>query len=107
MSDEPLSVSDELRMQARQQHVSGNTVEAIQLLTQAIQQDPSNTRVAMDIRPPDLARFDFVSNFCQLFQFDAASNKRNQLVFFVVLVLLLHLFELKNIDWPAFPFHPY
>lgn len=42
-------LSDELRMQARQMHVSGNTVEAISLLTQAIQQDPSNTRVAMDM----------------------------------------------------------
>ncbi len=41
--------SDELRMQARQHHMSGNTVEAIKLLTQAIQQDPANTRVAMDM----------------------------------------------------------
>ena len=49
MSDEQLLVSEELRMQARQQHVSGNTPEAIQLLTQAIQQDPANTRVAMDM----------------------------------------------------------
>jgi putative thioredoxin len=49
MSDEQIPVSDELRIQARQHHVSGNTVEAIKLLTQAIQQDPSNTRVAMDM----------------------------------------------------------
>lgn len=41
--------SDELRMQARDMHISGNTVEAVQLLTQAIQQDSSNTRVAMDM----------------------------------------------------------
>jgi putative thioredoxin len=41
--------SDDLRMQAREQHVSGNTVEAVRLLTQAIQQDPANTRVAMDM----------------------------------------------------------
>ncbi|MBT8440199.1 MAG: tetratricopeptide repeat protein, partial [Gammaproteobacteria bacterium] len=49
MSDEQRLVSEELRMQARQQHISGNAVEAIQLLTQAIQQDPSNTSVAMDM----------------------------------------------------------
>lgn len=41
--------SDELRQQAREQHISGNTVQAIQLLTEAIQQDPGNTRVAMDM----------------------------------------------------------
>jgi putative thioredoxin len=41
--------SDELREQARQKHISGKTVEAISLLTQAIKQDPSNTRVAMDM----------------------------------------------------------
>lgn len=49
MSDAQLSASEELRIQARQQHIAGNTVEAIQLLTQAIQQDPSNTQVAMDM----------------------------------------------------------
>lgn len=41
--------SDELREQARQKHIAGDTIEAISLLTQAIQQDPSNTRVAMDM----------------------------------------------------------
>lgn len=41
--------SDELREQARQKHIAGKTVEAISLLTQAIQQDPTNTRVAMDM----------------------------------------------------------
>ena len=41
--------SDELREQARQKHMAGETAEAITLLTQAIQQDPSNTRVAMDM----------------------------------------------------------
>ena len=41
--------SDELRLQAREKHMAGETVEAIGLLTQAIQQDPSNTRVAMDM----------------------------------------------------------
>ena len=41
--------SDELRQQAREQHIAGDTVKAIQLLTEAIQQDPANTRVAMDM----------------------------------------------------------
>ncbi len=41
--------SDEIRQQARQKHISGDTIEAINLLTQAIKQDPSNTRVAMDM----------------------------------------------------------
>ncbi|MDH5184723.1 MAG: thioredoxin domain-containing protein, partial [Gammaproteobacteria bacterium] len=41
--------SDELRLQAREKHLAGYTVEAIQLLTQAIQQDPANSRVAMDM----------------------------------------------------------
>lgn len=43
------SRSDELRLQAREQHMSGNTVTAIQLLTQAMQQDSSNVKVAMDM----------------------------------------------------------
>lgn len=41
--------SDEIRQQARQKHINGDTIEAINLLTQAIKQDPSNTRVAMDM----------------------------------------------------------
>lgn len=41
--------SDELREQARQQHLSGDTPAAIATLTEAIQTDPSNTRVAMDM----------------------------------------------------------
>jgi len=41
--------SDELREQARQKHISGETVEAVQILTKAIQMDPGNTRVAMDM----------------------------------------------------------
>lgn len=41
--------SDELRMQARTKHMAGDMIAAVTLLTQAIQQDPANTRVAMDM----------------------------------------------------------
>ena len=41
--------SDELRQQAREKHMAGETAEAIMLLTQAIQKDPANTRVALDM----------------------------------------------------------
>ena len=40
---------EELRMQARSFHMQGDTSQAIALLTQAMQQDSSNTRVAMDM----------------------------------------------------------
>lgn len=41
--------SDDLRLQAREQHLSGDTPSAIELLTQAAQIDPTNPRVAMDM----------------------------------------------------------
>ena len=41
--------SDEMRELARQKHMAGETIEAVTLLTQAIQKDPGNTRVAMDM----------------------------------------------------------
>jgi len=41
--------SDELRKQAREKHIAGDLIGAVTLLTQAIQQDPSNTRIAMDM----------------------------------------------------------
>jgi len=41
--------SDELREQARQRHIEGDSHNAILLLTQAIKQDPGNTRVALDM----------------------------------------------------------
>jgi putative thioredoxin len=41
--------SDELREQAREKHMAGETGEAIVLLSQAIKMDPANTRVAMDM----------------------------------------------------------
>jgi putative thioredoxin len=41
--------SEDQRMQARELHMKGETRDAIMLLTVAIQQDPSNTKVAMDM----------------------------------------------------------
>jgi len=41
--------SDELRAQARDKHMAGDTPGAIVLLTEAIKKDPGNTRVAMDM----------------------------------------------------------
>lgn len=41
--------SDEVREKAREQHLLGETSEAIMLLTQAIKSDPSNVRVALDM----------------------------------------------------------
>ncbi|MBL7003399.1 MAG: tetratricopeptide repeat protein [Gammaproteobacteria bacterium] len=43
------SRSDELRLQARELHMAGDTPQAIQLLVQAIKQDPSNVQIAMDM----------------------------------------------------------
>ncbi len=40
---------EETRMQARQHHMLGETAQAITLLTQAAQQEPSNTKIAMDM----------------------------------------------------------
>ncbi len=40
---------EELRIQARSFHIKGDTSQAITLLSQAMQQDSSNTRVAMDM----------------------------------------------------------
>ncbi|MGD8591138.1 MAG: tetratricopeptide repeat protein [Chromatiales bacterium] len=42
-------LSDEMREQAREKHMAGDTMGAIGLLTEAIKQDPKNTRVAMDM----------------------------------------------------------
>ncbi|RUM93175.1 MAG: co-chaperone YbbN [Thiomicrospira sp.] len=41
--------SDDMREQARLKHLEGDTPAAIQLLTEAIQKDPSNVMVAMDM----------------------------------------------------------
>lgn len=59
--------SDSLRMQAREKHLAGDTNAAIMLLTQAIQQHPANTRVAMDMVQIFLDVGD-VDNASQLFE---------------------------------------
>jgi putative thioredoxin len=41
--------SDDMRMQARELHLAGDTQAAFIKLTEAIKQDPQNTRVAMDM----------------------------------------------------------
>ena len=41
--------SDAMREQARQKHIAGETMEAVSILTRAIQMDPRNTRIAMDM----------------------------------------------------------
>jgi len=41
--------SEELRLQARSHHIKGETSQAIMLLSKAMQQDSTNTRVAMDM----------------------------------------------------------
>jgi putative thioredoxin len=43
------NIADEKRLQARQKHMAGDTEGAIILLSQAIQEDPSNTKVALDM----------------------------------------------------------
>ena len=61
--------SDELREQARHKHMQGETTEAIVLLTNAIKEDPANTRVAMDM----------VQIFLDLSEFDQARSLFNRL----------------------------
>jgi len=41
--------SDEMRDEARAQHLLGNTPQAIKILTEAVNSDPSNARIAMDM----------------------------------------------------------
>ena len=41
--------SDEIRAQAREKHLSGDTTAAMLMLTDAIKKDPSNTRIALDM----------------------------------------------------------
>ena len=63
------SKTNELRLQAREKHMAGDTSAAIQLLAQAMQEDPSNTEVAMDM----------VQIFIDLNELDQARNLFNQL----------------------------
>lgn len=63
------SQADELRLQAREQHMEGNTTQAIQLLVQAMKQDPSNVKVAMDM----------VQIFIDLNEIEQAKGLYNQL----------------------------
>ncbi len=60
---------DELRFQAREKHMAGETLDAIKLLTQAIQQDRSNINVAMDM----------TQIFIDLNEFEQARDLYNQL----------------------------
>ena len=61
--------ADDLRAQAREQHLKGETQAAIILLSQAIQQDPSNTQVALDM----------VQIFIDLKEFEQANGLFNKL----------------------------
>jgi len=60
---------NELRERARSLHIAGETADAIGLLTQAIQQDPSNTLVAMDM----------VQIFIDIDELEPAKNLFNKL----------------------------
>lgn len=61
--------SDDMRLQAREHHLSGDTPSAIELLTQAAKIDPTNPRVAMDM----------VQILLDLDQLDSAVTIFNQL----------------------------
>lgn len=61
--------SDAMREEAREKHLSGDTSSAILLLTEAIQKDPGNTRIAMDM----------VQIFIDLGQFEDARGLFNRL----------------------------
>lgn len=60
---------DDIRQQARDTHMAGDTVAAIALLTQAMQLEPSNINVAMDM----------TQIFIDLNEFEQAKGLFNQL----------------------------
>ncbi|MCW8935038.1 MAG: tetratricopeptide repeat protein [Gammaproteobacteria bacterium] len=62
-------ITDELRDQARKKHMGGDTEGAIILLSQAIKQDPGNTKVALDM----------VQIFIDIKQIDQANDLFNKL----------------------------
>jgi len=61
--------ADALRDQAREKHMNGDTQAAIILLSQAMQKEPSNTRVALDM----------VQIFIDMKEFDQANGLLNKL----------------------------
>lgn len=62
-------VSDQMREQAREKHLAGDTPSAINQLAEAIKADPSNTRVAMDM----------VQIFLDIGELEQANNLFSQL----------------------------
>ena len=64
-----VSEIEQMRNQARELHLKGDTTEAIVLLSDAIKQDPSNTKIAMDM----------VQIFIDLDDLDQAGNLFNKL----------------------------
>lgn len=61
--------SDDQRERARELHLNGQTQDAVMLLTEAIQQDPGNPRIVMDM----------VQIFLDMKQWEAASNLYHRL----------------------------
>ena len=63
------NIIDEMREQARKKHLSGDTENAIITLSEAIQQEPGNTKVALDM----------VQIFIDIKQFEQANDLFNKL----------------------------
>ncbi|HFD31610.1 MAG TPA: tetratricopeptide repeat protein [Gammaproteobacteria bacterium] len=63
------NIVDEMREQARKKHLAGDTENAIITLSEAIQQEPGNTNVALDM----------VQIFIDIKQFDQANDLFNKL----------------------------
>lgn len=63
------NVVDEMRLQARDKHLAGDTENAIIILSEAIQQEPGNTKVALDM----------VQIFIDVKQTDQANDLFNKL----------------------------
>lgn len=63
------NVADEMRLQAREKHLAGDTEAAILLLSKAVQEEPSNTNVALDM----------VQIFIDIKEIEQANNLFNKL----------------------------
>lgn len=63
------NIVDEMRLQAREKHLAGDTENAIITLSEAIQQEPGNTSVALDM----------VQIFIDIKQFEQANDLFNKL----------------------------